>query len=435
VADQGAELAFRHPLLQQALYESMPAAVRTALHAEVARELAAAGAGTLSVAQQLSAARRPGQPWARAWLIQAAPVLATRAPQLAAELLRRELDETPGGDEAWDGLMAGLVRALLAAGRHQEAASQASQALTMATDPARRAETYWVLARAQVIAGDNDDAVATVRRALTSAGLPRTWRARMLASLAMLERVTTGDIDTADATARQALAVAEEAGDAFAAANALADLWLTHGIRRDHAGALGYLDRALHVLGDDPGHADMRLYVLDVRIFTLQNLDRWQEAELALRQARDFAQRSGNTDRAAWANAAVLRYWLGEWDDALAELGPEDAEGDAYLRERWPALLISGVAALIASRRDQRATAGRHLRELAAAGDKARAGGAAAALTPQEDLIARLARDGRTNPQIGAQLFLSARTVRYHLGKVFAKLGISSRRELPAALG
>ena len=75
-------------------------------------------------------------------------------------------------------------------------------------------------------------------------------------------------------------------------------------------------------------------------------------------------------------------------------------------------------------------------RELVATGEKVRKRrpDTREDLTPQEGQIARLARDGLSNPEIGTQLFVSARTVEWHLHNVFSKLGISSRRQLRTAL-
>ena len=82
------------------------------------------------------------------------------------------------------------------------------------------------------------------------------------------------------------------------------------------------------------------------------------------------------------------------------------------------------------------AFAERTRRELQATGVTARRRPISSAdqLTEQEAQIARLARDGLTNPEIGARLFISPRTVEYHLHKVFTKLAISSRTDLPDAL-
>ena len=82
------------------------------------------------------------------------------------------------------------------------------------------------------------------------------------------------------------------------------------------------------------------------------------------------------------------------------------------------------------------AFAERTRRELIATGEKVRKRNSDARdqLTAQEEQIARLARAGLSNPEIGAQLFLSARTVEWHLRKVYTKLGIGSRHELKSAL-
>jgi DNA-binding CsgD family transcriptional regulator len=82
------------------------------------------------------------------------------------------------------------------------------------------------------------------------------------------------------------------------------------------------------------------------------------------------------------------------------------------------------------------AFAGRAERELLAVGGSARKRTAKARdeLTAQEAQIAQLARDGLSNAEIGARVFISPRTVEYHLHKVFAKLGISSREHLDRVL-
>jgi DNA-binding CsgD family transcriptional regulator len=75
-------------------------------------------------------------------------------------------------------------------------------------------------------------------------------------------------------------------------------------------------------------------------------------------------------------------------------------------------------------------------RELLATGESARkrTGETSRQLTAQETQIAQLARDGLSNPEIGAQLFISPRTVQYHLHMIFTKLGIGSRMELNRVL-
>ena len=83
------------------------------------------------------------------------------------------------------------------------------------------------------------------------------------------------------------------------------------------------------------------------------------------------------------------------------------------------------------------AFAERARRELLATGETARKRAVTTSdhgLTAQEWQVARLARDGLSNPEIGARLFISARTVQYHLRKVFAKLGINSRSQLDGVL-
>ena len=112
--------------------------------------------------------------------------------------------------------------------------------------------------------------------------------------------------------------------------------------------------------------------------------------------------------------------------------------GEWLNRGGWPAEARTQLrtAHQIFAATGAEAFAERTRRELAAAGDTMprRAVELRGELTAQEGQIARRARDGYSNSEIGAELFISPRTVKYHLRKVFTKLDISSRHELLTAL-
>jgi DNA-binding CsgD family transcriptional regulator/tetratricopeptide (TPR) repeat protein len=144
------------------------------------------------------------------------------------------------------------------------------------------------------------------------------------------------------------------------------------------------------------------------------------ESEAAELLYREAIERLGRTRLRPELARAHLLY--GEW------LRREGRRVDArvQLRAAHDRFILIGMEAF----------AERARRELVGAGERARKRSVETRdeLTPQERQIAEFARDGLSNPEIGARLFLSPRTVEWHLRKVFAKLGIATRKELANAL-
>ncbi|RSM45234.1 SARP family transcriptional regulator [Amycolatopsis balhimycina DSM 5908] len=303
LVESGDRLAFRHPLVRRVLYEKTPAAMRVALHRQLAEAFAAAGAPAERVAEQLAAAPAQVDPWVTAWLLEHIGTVATGTPRVAVDLLRHAVTQGTLPPDARETLTATLARLLFWLGREPEAEARSVVART--ADSRRAAEMRWILAYVYYRRGDFSEATAELKRTLDDADVPEMWRGRHEALLATLER-----------------------------------------------------------LGEDTVLAPAGLHPLDDAALSVPNLDSLDEAAEPLDAARRIAATRAVPGEMHLAGA-VHYYWLGRWPEALAELDAvirDGADTASYvLRSLGSTLLVHGVGALIAGHRGEPVLARTHL--------------------------------------------------------------------------
>jgi DNA-binding CsgD family transcriptional regulator/tetratricopeptide (TPR) repeat protein len=410
LVDAGPRLGFRHALIRQVLYEGLPAALRAALHLQAAQALAVSGAPPERVAGQLvpgpseqsrlARAAGPGQRWAVGWMATNAPTLTYRAPQAAADLLQDLLASVPAGDEYRLSLEASLARAAFQLSRDDQVQQAGAELLTRLADPDLAGEMAWLVSTSELRTSRPVQAGSTIAAALTRPGMSdlRTGRLQALHSIVLSVR---GEPAEATAVGQAALERAKQAGDRIGTGYALHAMSFAAMHRRDTAAALALIEQALAAIGDDPQASDLHVMVLANNASCLVDLDRFDEAMAAGREAVVLAERAAIARLAAARFALADQYFsAGQWDDALAELElVADIPGQDHRQ-----LLVRGLIASIAAHRGDRQSARRQLSNLPA-GPVHEPGSARAGLFWDRVLLARaLIAEQDTGPAAAAEV-------------------------------
>lgn len=362
LAGAGARLEFRHGLIRQVLYESMPGAMRAALHLQAARAFAAAGAAPERIAAQLVPALETSQswePWVADWLTGAVPALTYRVPRDAAALLRGVIARLADNDPRRERLETALVTVASLLALHEEVEQVGLRLLARESDPDKAAEITWLVGYALMRTGRTAEAAAAISDAQARSGVSAAQAARLNGLRALIFAVT-GEAERAQQVATNALAGADRSGDRFAAGYALHTLSRVSLVRCDSRSAIRQIDRALEVIGDAPQTTDLRLLLLGNRTAALGITDHRSEAIATGRRAVAAAEQAGSPrlGMVRFALASQL-FQAGQWDDALAELEP--VTGLPVPADS--ASLVHGLAALICGHRDDAEACAEHLRQ------------------------------------------------------------------------
>lgn len=341
----GNRFAFQHGTLWATIAQSWAESEKPRKHREAAMALDRAGVPPDRVAGQLLLADLPPDGWTIRWLLAYVKTLAAESPMLAVELIKRSLD--------WPGMRTGnrvvlttlLVRLLWRQGRRP--LNEAAFVEHATSDPEVAAEMRLVIAHLHRDAGETSVAKDALRRVLSVPNLGARWRIRAESLRAQIEYAERGD----SASAAEDLRRSSRQGDHFKAAYARHALWRFCSQRGDHAAALANAEAGIDLASYEPEAIEIELGLWNDKIFSLQQLDRLEEAGRGLAAARALATGRGIIGGAALL-AAAHWYWLGRWDDAIAELEYTLYDGYYCLRSRGVFRRAQGLRAMIAAHRD-----------------------------------------------------------------------------------
>ncbi len=261
--------------------------------------------------------------------------------------------------------MCRLAEALYRVGDTAEAERVAQRGLAATSDPDLLVDLHWTLAQCRTMAGRFPESLATLNQALALPGISGRHRARLLVAIARTHR-ELGQIEMAEQVASAALAEATEADDDWAVGWALHVLTYAAAMRGRMTDALPLYDRALAVTQAEPALTDLRLLLQINKAVTLGDLDQYDGAFAAAREAQQLADRVGIMVRRAQAHCcsrrvAVPHRPLGRRPDR-GRRGPGSHQGPrrGLLRPRGRRgdLLSTGVTS--SSARDHLAAAAPH---------------------------------------------------------------------------
>ena len=347
LGEDGVRLRFRHDLVREALYESMPIAVRGALHRAAGEALGAAGAPLSQVAEHMTLGATRGDAVAARWLMQAGREAMSQSPDSAVHLLQRALVLEPP-PRLRDEIVAELVVANLWCGRSAEAASHAERVLAAPAPASLHTRVRLSLIHAMWLEGHWDGALSVAMTRCASASVGDAERGRLLAETSLARVYLDGPAAGAQ-QASEALALGEASGDDVSVCVALTALAICAYFDGRFFDAVALGERAMAVADRSETDEARRRHPYFVLGLAYVGADRFGDAEAIHRQGRTVGEQLGTAWDAAWYQAAAAgRAWFsGDWDDAGAEgeaaLAMADETG-TYLGRAYASSILGLVA-------------------------------------------------------------------------------------------